>query len=281
MNPGNHMKRREFLKTSLTASTLAGLGAAGLPATAGAAPDTSREYYELRAYRLKAGASHDLLEAYLERAAIPAWNRLGLGPIGIFSQQERKAPPTSTEVVDSSVIFALIPHPSLASFSTVGERLDADAEYQKIGAEYLATPKASPAFERIDSWLLLAFARMPKIEQPAYSREKKPRLLEMRTYESYSEVKALKKVAMFNDGEIQTMRETGLGPVFYGQTLIGPALPHLTYMLSAESEEAHQQHWADFKKHPVWNKLSNDPQYADTVSKITNRFLAPKPYSQI
>jgi hypothetical protein len=122
---------------------------------------------------------------------------------------------------------------------------------------------------------------MPKIEQPSYSREKKARMFELRTYESHSEVKALKKVEMFNSGEIETMREVGLGPIFYGQALIGADLPHLTYMLSAEDQEAHKKHWDAFGKHPVWNKLKNDPQYADTVSKIVNRFLVPTAYSQI
>ena len=101
------------------------------------------------------------------------------------------------------------------------------------------------------------------------------------TYESHSELKALKKVEMFNSGEIDVMREVGLGPIFYGQALIGPGLPHLTYMLSAEDSDAHKKHWEAFGKHPVWNKLKNDPQYADTVSKITNHFLVPTSYSQI
>jgi hypothetical protein len=86
---------------------------------------------------------------------------------------------------------------------------------------------------------------------------------------------------MFNAGEIQVMRDVGLGPIFYGQALIGSNLPHLAYMLSAEDTEAHKRHWDAFRGHPTWAKLKNDPQYADTVSKIANRFLVPTPYSQI
>ncbi len=281
-NRDNEMKRREFLKTSLTVSTLAGLSTASLSASAaGSARGGEQEYYELRAYRLKSGANHEPLDAYLEKAAIPAWNRLGIKPVGVFIQKELQSAPAPTEVREAAIVFVLIPYPSLESFATAGARLNADAAYQKAGAEYLQSPKSNPAFERIDSWLMLAFAGMPRLEQPAYSREQKPRLFEMRTYESHSELKALKKVEMFNSGEIDTMREVGLGPIFYGQALIGPNLPHLTYMLSAEDEPAHKKHWGDFGKHPVWNKLKNDPQYADTVSKITNRFLAPAAFSQI
>jgi hypothetical protein len=266
------MKRRDFLRTSLTVSTLAGLGTAGLNAPAAEPGGANREYYELRIYRLKSGAKSDPLDSYLEAAAIPALNRLGIKPVGAFTERETKEAPT---------VYVLIPYPSLASYSEVVAKLLADPELQKAGASYLQSPKDNPGFDRIDSWLMLAFAGMPKIEQPAYSRDRKPRMFELRTYESYSEVKALKKVEMFNAGEIDVMRETGLGPIFYGQALIGPNLPHLTYMLSAEDEDAHKKHWDAFGKHPIWNKLKNDPQYADTVSKISNHFLVPTSYSQI
>jgi hypothetical protein len=166
-------------------------------------------------------------------------------------------------------------------FAKAATKLSADREFQQAGAEYLQLPKTNPAFDRIDSWLMLAFAGQPKLHLPPYCRERRPRMFELRTYESYSETKALKKIDMFNSGEIDTMHEVGLAPIFYGQALIGPNLPHLTYMTSGENEQVHKQHWDAFGKHPVWNKLKNDPQYNDTVSKITKWFLAPTPYSQI
>ena len=273
------MKRRTFLKTSVAASTLLGLGPAGLNASA-AQPTAGREYYELRLYRLKS-SDHALLDSYLEKALIPGLNRLGVKPVGVFVQQERTGKPTGTEVIDPLSVAVLIPYPSLESFGTAGAQHNADSEFQKAGADYLQVAKENPGFQRIDSWLMLAFAGMPKVELPTYCREKKPRMFEIRTYESYSEVKALKKVEMFNSGEIETMREVGLAPIFYGQALIGANLPHLTYMLSAEDQEAHGKHWKSFQQHPTWDKLKNDPQYADTVSKITNRFLVPAAYSQI
>jgi hypothetical protein len=267
------MKRREFLRTSLAASALAGLGPAGCRTpSAGAGGGAAQEYYELRAYRFPEGGRHELLDAYLEKAAIPGLNRLGLKPIGVFTELEPKGP---------TAVYVLIPYPDVHSFATAASRLNADPDYQQAGAAYLQTPKSSPAFERLDSWLMLAFAGQPKIQLAAYSVEKKPRIFELRSYQSYSELKALKKVEMFNSGEIDVMHEVGLAPVFYGQVLVGKDLPHLTYMLSAESRQAHQQHFDAFGKHPTWNKLKNDPQYADTVSKVSNWFLAPAPYSQI
>ena len=277
------MKRREFLKASAAASALVGLSCAGTKEqrAGGHGHHNGQEYYELRAYRLKSGAGRALVDAYLSKALIPALNRLGSKPVGVFVQQERTGTPQPTEVNDPSAVLVLIPYPTMEAFARAGGRLNADAEYLAAGAEYLQAPKANPAFERIDSWLMRAFAGMPKVELPPYCQERKPRMFEMRTYESYSELKALKKVQMFNSGEIQLMRDVGLGPIFYGQALIGSNLPHLTYMLSAEDQAAHTQHWDAFRKSPIWDKLQHDPEYADTVSKIANRFLVPTPYSQI
>ena len=263
----------------MAASTIAAVGlTSGNAEAAERGSAAKQEYYELRAYRPKSGAGHDLLDGYLEKAVIPGLNRIGITPIGVFTQIEK---PGVASASDSKTVFVLIPYPSWESFADAAAQLNSDDSFQKAAAEYLKSPKSNPAFDRIDSWLLLAFAGMPRLEQPAYSREKKPRIFEMRTYESHSESKALKKVEMFNSGEIEVMHEVGLGPIFYGQALIGPGLPHLTYMLSAESEEEHKKHFAAFGKHPVWTKLKNDPQYEDTVSKITSRFLAPTAYSQI
>ena len=266
------MKRREFLKTSLTASSIAGLSALGVGAKAAESGSSNREYYELRIYRLKASAKGDLLDAYLEKAAIPAWNQLGIKPVGVFTEKEAK---------DAPAVYVLIPYPTLDAFVKATARLNSLSGLDQAAQDYLQSPKANPAFDRIDSWLMLAFAGMPKLEQPDYSRDKKARMFELRTYESHSEVKAVKKVEMFNSGEIEVMRQVGLGPIFYGQALIGPNLPHLTYMLSAENDDAHKKHWAEFGKSPVWKKMQDDPQYKDTVSKITNHFLVPTTYSQV
>lgn len=267
------MKRRAFLKTSLAATALTGLASTSISVTAAEpAAAAGRDYYDLRTYRLKAPDDQKLLDGYLEQALIPALNRMGVRNVGVFNESESTGSPN---------VHVLIPYPSIELFTSAVARLTNDAEYQSAGSDYLSSPKAKPAFDRIDSWLLLAFAGMPRIEMPVYSRERKPRIFEIRIYESHSESKAIKKVDMFNDGEIGAMREAGLGPIFFGQALVGANLPHLTYMLSAENLDAHKEHWGAFGRHPVWNRLKNDPQYADTVSKITNHFLVPTSYSQI
>jgi len=262
--------RREFLKTSLVATTAA---LTGLPAAAAESTGNARDYLELRCYRLRPGASHTLLDAYLENALIPALNARGIRAVGVFTEPEAK---------DGPAVWVLLPHASLESVASVTAALNADPAVQAAGAEYLHAPtKANPAFDRLDSWLLLAFAGMPQLAVPALARDRQARIFELRIYESHSELAALNKVAMFNAGEIELMQQLNLSPVFYGQALIGRDLPHLSYLLCSPDRATHQKNWSAFGQHPVWLKLRNDPQYADNVSKVTSRFLVPAAFSQI
>jgi len=265
--------RRDFLKISLAASAASALASIPASALESGAAVSPRQFLELRTYRLKPGAPHALLDAYLEKALIPALNARGIRAVGVFTEPEAK---------DGPAVWVLIPYPSLDLLSGVTAALNADPAVRSAGAGYLDSPTAAdPAFDRIDSCLLLSFTGLARLAVPALARDGKPRIFEMRTYESFSELKALRKIEMFNAGEIGVMQELDLSPVFYGQALVGRDLPHLTYMLCSPDRETHKRNWTAFTKHPVWVKLKADPHYADTVSKITSRFLVPAAYSQI
>jgi hypothetical protein len=270
------LPRRDFIKTAALASAVAALGTR-LTAADAAVPEpppaSGRDLYELRAYRLKAGAAHALLDGFLAQALIPALNARGITAVGAFTEPAEK---------DGTTVWVLIPHASLDAVVSTTAALALDPAVRAAAADYFADPtRTNPAFERIDSWLLLAFAGMPRLAVPALRRAGAPRVFEMRTYESYSEAKALNKIDMFNDGEIGLMQDLQLSPVFYGQALIGRDLPHLTYMLCSPDRETHARQWQAFLQHPVWVRLKSDPRYQDNVSKVTSRFLVPTAYSQI
>ena len=258
--------RRTFVKSAAVATA----ALAASPGTALAASGENdfrdaREYYELRAYRLKPGASHTALDSYFEKALVPALNRRGIRNVGVFTQPD--AP-------DGPAVWVLMAHRDLASIGAVNTAINADPAVVAAGADYLSAPtKDNPAFDRIDSWVFLAFAGMPRLEVPLMTAGNQPRIFELRIYESFSELKALKKVAMFNAGEIELMKALKQSPVFYGQALAGRDLPQLTYLLCTPDRAAAVTAWKAFVDHPAWKALNADPQYADTVSKITSRFL--------
>jgi hypothetical protein len=262
------MNLRTF--ATLTFAALAG-AASWIPA--GAVAADSAQYYELRVYSTKSALQQKLVSDYWQNAAVPAYNRMGIQPLGVFTEAQDS--PTNR-------IFVLIPCDSLDAFAAVPARLAADAAYQAAAAQFMALPASSPAYERIESSLGVAFDSMKKLALPPSSAGKTPWIFELRTYQSPSESKGLNKVRMFNSGEADLMREVGLAPVFFSRTLVGSQMPNLTYMLSGENREEHAKHWKAFTDSPVWKKLNSDPQFPqDNVSRIISIFLKRTSASQI
>ncbi|HZT69145.1 MAG TPA: NIPSNAP family protein [Terriglobia bacterium] len=266
------MKRREFLASSLAASASAGFayGEAdgGQEPTAAGTP--SREFYELRYYRLHRGPGVELTNNYLRDAAIPALNRAGIKPVGVFNVLVGPESPS---------LYLLVPHPTIESFVTTWDRVRADQEYQERGAPFLNAPASNPAFVRVEIELMRAFDGQPHIMPPPQG----PRVFELRTYENATKNANLKKIEMFNRGEIDIFRKVGFHTVFFGEKLAGARWPNLTYMLAAPSVEDRDKYWAAFGADPDWKKLSSIPEYSDEriVSNITNVLLRPAAYSQI
>ena len=177
------MKRRSFVKSTLAAAG-AGSLAPFMSALAAEKSESPREFYELRLYHLRRGPKQKLFDDFYREAAVPAMNRNGLGPVGIFHVM---AGP------DSATAYVLIPHASLDSFATSTDRVRADPQYQKAGAAFINADAGDPAYVRVESTLLAAFAGFPKIEIPALLKDQKPRLFELRTYESHSKKASKKK----------------------------------------------------------------------------------------
>ena len=230
------------------------------------------QYYELRTYTTKSEAQQKLISDYWQKAAVPAYNRLGITPIGVFSELQDST---------NSKVYVLIPFETPAAYAAIPAQLAADAAYQTAGADYLNAPKSAPAYVRFESSLLVAFDGMKKLLAPPSAAEKKPWIFELRIYESHSEPKGINKVKMFNSGEIPLMTEVGLSPVFFGQTVIGSQMPNLIYMVSGENQDEHKKHWKGFFDAPVWKQLISDSQYKDNVSKVVSIFLKRTPASQI
>jgi hypothetical protein len=88
---------------------------------------------------------------------------------------------------------------------------------------------------------------------------------------------------MFHHGEFQIFERAGCGAVFYADTLIGPRMPNLTYMLSFADAADLKAKWELFSNDPEWKKLTASPRYnfESIVSNISNLILNPTPYSQI
>jgi hypothetical protein len=264
------MQRRRFLAASLAGSALAIAG----DGAAQSAQPSPREFYLLRAYRMRSGTQTKLAESYFGDALIPALSRMGQGPVGAFQVDIGPEMP---------VFYLLVPGGSADSLALLDRKLAEDGAFVKAAEPFWNAAAATPAFERVESSLLLAFDGWPKLTPPASSAVKGKRIFQLRTYESPSERDHLRKLEMFDRAEFEIFKQAGLHAVFFGQTLIGARMPSLTYMLSFSGLEELTAKWDAFRADPAWKKLSTDPRYGfePIVSNISNLILSPLAASQI
>lgn len=240
----------------------------GNPSVVSGADADKPQYYEVRIYSTQSEAQQQRVNDYWQNAAIPAYNRMGIRPVGVFTEQDMSA---------TNKVYVLVPCDSLETFGAIPAKLAADAEYQKAAAEFLGANKTNAAYERFESSLLVAFNGMKHLAVPPADTS----VFELRTYMSPGESKGLNKIQMFESGEITVMKEVGLAPVFYGRVVVGPHMPCLMYMTCGENPDAHKKHWQAFSASPVWKGLQSDPQYKDNMIGMIRVLLKRMSASQI
>lgn len=261
------MNRRDWLKGGAAMAAAAGM-ANGTPAMAqGSKP---RSYFLTRIYKMQSGPNGKLLSTYLSDALLPALQRLGLGPVGVFNLSYGDATPQ---------VYVLISSSDLEKLAHLDHLLAKDAAFVTAAAPFWAAPATTPPFISVSSRLSIAFEGFPQLVVPA----KEPRILQLRTYISPTFAAHERKVEMFHQGEFRIFEESGTHGVFYADNLIGADLPSLSYMLVHKDMTAMEESWKKFFSHPDWKKLSANPRYAadPIVNHVDNLILTPTAYSQI
>jgi hypothetical protein len=268
------MDRRNFLSGSLAVSALSLATAGDLAAQAGAAADAP-QYMDLRRYHLASGPGVKLTNDFFADALIPGLNRLGIEPVGAFSVYFGP---------DSPSYYLLMPSAKLETLVNADLLLAKDEVFMKAAAPFWDAPAAMPPYIRIESSLLKAFPGYPRVTPPASAATKGKRIYHLRQYQSPTNMDHIVKVDMFHHGEFDIFAKAGATGVFYADTLVGPNLPNLTYMLSFPDMTALEADWEKFGADPDWKKLSADPKFnlnPPTVSNVTSLVLRPLACSQV
>lgn len=252
------MKRRNFVAGAATAPVVSSLQA----------QQSQPSIIELRFFSLRNGADmqRQRLSEMAAKHYLPAHTRAGGGPCGAFAVSVGEGAPR---------LVVLAGFKSLADMEQVKAKMQADGEFTKAAESFYSQPGLP--YMRSETRLLRAFRGFPAIEVPQSSPDRAPRLFEMRTYESNTPFSLRKKIKMFEDGEIDIFRKTGLQPVFFGETIAGPRMPNLTYMLCYDDLASREKNWRSFVTSPEWKKLSATPGLSDAevVSNISNSLLSP------
>src|SRR5207247_1857526 len=251
------------------AGILAGLAAAAQIAAQAAAVEG---YVTLEWFRCRRDIDVQRMRSFLDDSLLPAYNRSGIKPVGVF--QPLVGP-------DSPSFLVVAPYTSMAAIQeTKGKRMAQDEKWTKDLAPF--EEKWELAYERRESFLLRGFRTFPGIEIPRIEAGK-TNVFELRIYESRNTTGHEKKVAMFDDGEIDIFRRVGVNPVFFGSTIFGSRMPNLTYMVYYPAWEARAEAWSRFASDPDWKTLPTTPGNVDRelVSIISNQLMSALPFSQL
>jgi hypothetical protein len=238
-----------------------------------AAPAEKQMYYELRIYRLKDPGKSTVIDKYLKDAFIPAMHKAGISTIGVFK-------PIETDTAFGKMVYVFIPYKTMDQYLNALTVLENDPTHQQAGKDFLDAPYNDAPFTRYESVFMKAFSFMPQFRVPSFTTPRGERIYELRSYESWTETKATKKLHMFNEGgEMAIFEEIGANAVFYGQVLFGSLKPRLMYMTTYADMKSQKEHWAAFSNHPDWKALRSKEEYANTVIKPNAYLLHPTDYS--
>lgn len=240
---------------------------------ANAAP--AREFYELRTYKFKTVEQQARVEAYLEKALLPALHRANIKKVGVFK-------PLDTDSLFTKRIVVFIPYKSLDEFEGITEKLNKDKQYLSDGKEYIDATYDNPNYTRIETIVLKAFSGQPQMASPELKGTVADRVYELRSYEGHTEKISRNKIEMFNAGdEVGLFKRLGFNAVFYGEVLSGPSMPNLMYLTTFDNMASRDEHWKAFVADDHWKKLIAMPYYKNNMSKNTILFLRPTGYSDI
>ena len=254
-------------------SLIAATASAGLAHTAMQAQQRpSQSFIELTYYwcRNSADGQMQRITEFLKDAMAPAAEKAGVIGHGYFAQLVAPKGPFA---------LSLMGFPSLAGIQDVKRKMFSNPVLSKAVEKFSTDPGLT--FTRIESRLLRGFPKFPEIKAP--EAKDNPRVFELRTYESNNFGSLGKKIGMFDNGEIDIFRKVGMTPIFFGETIYGPDMPNLTYMLGYDSLAHREKTWSAFVTDPDWVKLRATPGLSDAevVSNISSTFLRPLPFSPI
>jgi len=223
------MNRRCFVQAVAGASMLA------------QAPAARTHLYRIDYFYYRQGAQANRLDQFFSSQA-PLFLK-HMRSLGVFTAV--MAPHAQTMMVLSG--FA-----SAEEEITAAARIEADPGYQKAQAEFESG--SEPPFDSAQRVLLQATSFSPEIASPA-EKPKTPRYFELRIYHSPT----LRQLAMvherFAGPEIRIFHRSGVHPILYGDTIIGPDLPNLTYLIPFASLADRERAWDAFNSDPEWVKV--------------------------
>jgi hypothetical protein len=262
------MQRRTWLQVASAFAAARLSPAQTLPQTMQKKP----QILELRTYSLR-NTTYNMageLTEFLKSVQMPALKTSGAIATAAFR---------SSLAPGSPFLMTLASFDGLAGYEAAQTKMGANAEFQSRLKSFDYSGRLP--YLRQEVSLLRGFPTFPAIEVPAAAAA--PRVYELRRYESNTPSSLARKIRMFDEGEIALFKKVGMTCVFFGETIAGPVMPNLTYLVGYDNMAHRETVWRDFVNSDDWKKMLAQPCVSDgeIVSNISASFLSPLPFSEV
>jgi hypothetical protein len=258
------MNRRSFAQSMGSAAVLSALTNAPGQAQP---PARKTKLYHLEYLYLRQGSQGDRISEFLSsQIPLVAKNTQALG-------------------VFTAVLGPHLPAMVLLSGFTGLEEMEAADDHIRRNPEYQAALEkmergAEPPYDRAERVLLRATDFSPEIT-PLPEKPKKPRIFELRVYHSPTERQLHALHERFAGPEIAIFHRSGIYPVLYADTLIGPNMPNMTYLTPFASLADREKAWDTLAADPEWIKARDESiaRGGQIVAQSDITLLRPAPFS--
>jgi len=235
------MDRRSFVES------MAGVGM--LAAQSGASAQAQEAGRKTRLYRLDYFYYHQgdqtarLTDFLTATAPIIAKQ---VPTVGVFSAV--LAPHAQTMLV-------LTGYSSVEEMEAASRAVAEDPTYRKAHDELEKYPEGS--YDSLQRVLLQATDFSQEIV-PLAEKPKSPRYFEVRIYHSPTGRQLGLVHERFAKAEIAIFHRSGVHPILYADTIIGPEMPNLTYVIPFATLADREKAWDAFNADPEWAKVRNE-----------------------
>jgi NIPSNAP len=228
-------------------------------------------YYLLEQFYLRNGSQLSRIHDFMSQGLLPVLNTVLPGP-KIFLEAL-----VAAHMPQFACLFGL---ESLDELPILRPRLEKNEAFQKA---FTAWENHSEApYEHYSQVLLKATDYSPEAV-PLPSRPARPRIYELRVYHSptWRQLRALHE--RFAGPEIRIFHRSGVHPLLYTETLAGPNMPNLTYLIPFDSLAAREKAWEAFGSDPEWVRVRKESidRHGQISSVIQMSLYRAAPYSPI
>lgn len=240
--------------------------------TAASAADSGKiRYYGIEYFYMKNGSQPARLHEFLRDGMLPALNRVHSGPKMVL---EALVAPQMPQV---AVINGFT---SWEEVIGMHHKVSADPDFRK-SIEAWEKGEDAP-YESSTNVILEATDYSPSIVAPKQP-PKTPRVFELRVYHSptFRQLRALHE--RFASAEIPIFHRSGVHPILYSSTVVGPNRPNLTYLIPFDSLADREKAWNAFGADPEWAKVRKESidKYGQVSSVIQISLYRATPYSPV